>query len=104
MGPGFFRLSLASVVLASHAQRFDIGQAAVFLFFVLSGYWISRMWESKYARGRWPYATFIASRFVRLLPTFLLMNGMLFLAHALAGEHVAMTARAWIANVAMLGY
>lgn len=104
MGPGFFRLSLASLVVLSHLQRFTPGQTAVFLFFVLSGYWISRMWEDKYSQAQWPYATFIASRLTRLLPTFLLINGLMFLAHGLVGDHLVMTPHAWIANLLIIGY
>ena len=76
MGPGLFRLLLASVVIAYHYSSLGLGHAAVYLFFILSGYWVYRMWEDKYRRTRSPYLTFVASRIWRLAPVFLLCSAM----------------------------
>lgn len=76
MGPGLFRLLLASVVVAYHYSSLALGHAAVYLFFVLSGYWVYRMWEDKYCRTRNPYLTFITSRIWRLAPVFLLCSAL----------------------------
>lgn len=76
MGPGLFRLLLASVVVVYHYSSLALGHAAVYLFFVLSGYWVYRMWEDKYRRTRNPYLTFVASRIWRLAPVFLLCSAM----------------------------
>ncbi len=73
-GPGLFRLFLAWVVMASHTMVFRFGTASVYLFFVLSGYWICAMWEKKYLRCSAPYRTFMVSRFWRLIPVLLICN------------------------------
>jgi peptidoglycan/LPS O-acetylase OafA/YrhL len=74
--PGRFRLMLASIVVLHHLTRFEMGKMAVYAFFVLSGYWISQMYETKYMRASRPYAVFLASRFWRLAPVFLLVNAL----------------------------
>jgi peptidoglycan/LPS O-acetylase OafA/YrhL len=76
MGPGLFRLLLATVVVAYHYSSLALGHAAVYLFFVLSGYWVYRMWEDKYCRTRNPYLTFVTSRIWRLAPVFLLCSAL----------------------------
>jgi len=75
MAPGAFRFFLASLVVVSHYSSLGLGRAAVLLFFSLSGYWICKMWISKYARTRTPYVTYIVSRVWRLAPVFLLCSG-----------------------------
>ena len=42
--PGTFRLLLALLVVLDHFTGIMVGRAAVYLFFVLSGFWIHRMW------------------------------------------------------------
>lgn len=76
--PGFFRLCLALVVVVQHFSRLSLGDAAVCLFFVLSGYWIFVMWEKQYTHARHRYFTFIVSRFWRIVPTFLLCSAITF--------------------------
>src|ERR1039457_628074 len=66
--PGLFRLSLAFVVFVSHCTRLELGSAAVYLFFMLSGFWVRQMWSKEYAPTTAPYRTFIISRLWRLLP------------------------------------
>jgi peptidoglycan/LPS O-acetylase OafA/YrhL len=63
-GPGAFRLGLAVAVFVSHVSRIGIGRPAVVLFFMLSGYWVTRLYEG-WGRG---IATFEASRFLRIWP------------------------------------
>jgi peptidoglycan/LPS O-acetylase OafA/YrhL len=70
--PGAFRLFLAWVVVLHHFQYLALGTWSVYVFFILSGYWISRMWDRKYRSGRQPYLTFIASRYWRLWPLYVL--------------------------------
>jgi peptidoglycan/LPS O-acetylase OafA/YrhL len=48
-----------------------MGGWAVGLFFVLSGYWIARMWNEKYRLKESPYWTFVVSRWWRLAPLFI---------------------------------
>jgi len=72
--PGFFRLCLASIVVLQHFTRVSIGPSAVDVFFVLSGYWVHRMFETRYSRTPAAGPIFVASRFLRVLPMFLLFN------------------------------
>jgi peptidoglycan/LPS O-acetylase OafA/YrhL len=84
MEPGRFRLLLASVVVLHHYSHIALGNAAVLLFFALSGYWIQTMWVKTYSKSRRPYITFLTSRLWRLLPVFLLCSTLaLFLVVAL---------------------
>lgn len=76
LSPGLFRTLLALAVYFDHATRFHVGRTAVFLFFCLSGYWITQMWNSKYSQTTSPYVIFMASRFWRLLPIF--VTGVIF--------------------------
>ncbi len=39
-GPGYFRLFLAALVFLHHSSRLHLGTFAVYIFFILSGYWI----------------------------------------------------------------
>lgn len=73
-GPGALRLILALFVVVHHVSRVALGTAAVYVFFVLSGFWIWRMWTSKYSLARSPYNTFIISRVWRLMPVFLFVS------------------------------
>jgi peptidoglycan/LPS O-acetylase OafA/YrhL len=72
--PGLFRLFLSLVVFFSHTSRFNLGPTAVFVFFLLSGFWIYKMWTAKYSRATAPYFTYITSRVWRLMPVFLLCS------------------------------
>ena len=65
LGPGQFRVILAILVVFSHMSDFEIGRPAVFVFFMLSGYWVLRMYEQKY-RPTAPAWVFYLSRFMRI--------------------------------------
>lgn len=69
--PGLFRIVLALLVMINHTMPVKFGALAVYLFFMLSGYWCYRMWFSEYRATRSPYLVFIASRAWRLLPVYL---------------------------------
>jgi peptidoglycan/LPS O-acetylase OafA/YrhL len=72
--PGIFRLILALLVVLYHTIGFlPIGPFSVYVFFVLSGYWIFRMYVEKYSKFENPYATFVKSRLYRLMPVYLLI-------------------------------
>lgn len=73
-GPGLYRLLLAFAVVIHHTTRLSVGPTAVYLFFILSGYWIAATWSGKYAKQPNAYLNFIKGRFVRLLPLFILAN------------------------------
>jgi peptidoglycan/LPS O-acetylase OafA/YrhL len=70
LGPGAFRVFLASVVVLHHSFPLRAGSAAVYVFFILSGYWITKMWQSRYIKTRNSYLTFVVSRWWRLAPVF----------------------------------
>jgi peptidoglycan/LPS O-acetylase OafA/YrhL len=68
--PGFLRLFLASTVVLQHARICALGSWAVEIFFVLSGYWVSRMWWERYRQRPNALAVFFTSRFWRLWPVY----------------------------------
>jgi peptidoglycan/LPS O-acetylase OafA/YrhL len=70
--PGAFRLLLAMLVFVHHFSSFGVGTAAVLIFFILSGFWLQRMWSNKYVHVRSPYLTYLVSRLWRLTPVMLL--------------------------------
>jgi len=84
--PGLFRIFLACVVFAQHSTWLLLGDAAVLLFFGLSGYWIAAIWEKDYAATNAPVLTFYVSRAWRLLPAFWIANLFAILIAALRGE------------------
>jgi peptidoglycan/LPS O-acetylase OafA/YrhL len=108
--PGAYRLFLALMVLVSHSSRFDLGPWAVFSFFVLSGYWIYRMWDEKYSRIEGGVIAFYKSRFWRLFPVFWMANLLLITANALFGIRGAYgilaksTFHTIFSNLLILGY
>jgi peptidoglycan/LPS O-acetylase OafA/YrhL len=100
------------IVLVCHSSRFDLGDWAVYSFFILSGYWIFRMWQEKYSRTAGPVATFYFSRVVRLLPVFWTANLLSALVQRgldagfldLAGWSAGGIGHALLANFFILGY
>lgn len=64
--PGLFRVVLAMIVCVSHLSRLDVGQMAVFIFFMLSGFWSVRMYHEKYMHLPSPRTTFWIARFLRI--------------------------------------
>ncbi|MDB5458164.1 MAG: acyltransferase [Caulobacter sp.] len=102
-GPGLFRLTLAILVFAHHISRIAIGQAAVYVFFALSGYWVTTMWSRKYSATRQPYLTFLTSRLWRVLPVFLLISAGMLLWRP-EGHTSAITPHLLFSQMTMLGY
>ncbi|WP_310474774.1 acyltransferase [Sandarakinorhabdus sp.] len=80
-GPGALRLLLALVVLVSHMSALNIGRPAVVLFFVLSGYWVSRRWHS----SNQSITGFVMGRFLRVWPLFALVSGVTWLMFGAVG-------------------
>lgn len=73
MGPGLFRLILAMFVVIEHAWApLELGGAAVMLFFVLSGYWITSVIQRRYSVIDGGHAIFLLARLWRLYPAFLI--------------------------------
>ena len=65
------------MVVLQHASVFALGHWAVIVFFMLSGYWVTAMWERSYRKTRAPYFTFMVSRYWRLLPVYLTCYGLI---------------------------
>lgn len=74
MTPGLFRLFLASLVLVHHSFPLRLGALAVGMFFILSGFWVARMWRSSYSKMPRPLIAFYASRWWRLAPLFVIVQ------------------------------
>ena len=72
IGPGSLRLILAGIVLVSHLSALNIGRPAVVLFFVLSGYWVSRRWLEA-GDGVMGFAV---ARLLRIWPLFALISAL----------------------------
>ncbi|MGB3619096.1 MAG: acyltransferase [Catalinimonas sp.] len=69
--PGTLRLVLALLVVVHHLTRyFFLGPFAVYVFFILSGYWVSKMWAERYRHARGPLLTFWLSRCWRIYPLY----------------------------------
>lgn len=68
--PGLFRLALALAVVTSHLSVLEIGRVAVLMFFYLSGFWVTRLWETRYSPNR--LMTFYGSRWFRIWPLYFL--------------------------------
>lgn len=57
------------MVFVSHMSRFEIGRLGVALFFVLSGYWISHLWDRQTGDNR--VGIFFINRFLRIWPLYI---------------------------------
>jgi peptidoglycan/LPS O-acetylase OafA/YrhL len=80
MKPGMFRLFLAVLVVLHHGLRiFPVGTFAVYAFFILSGYWVSRMWNEFYIKKDNAFLLFMYSRVFRLYPLYLLCTAIMLL-------------------------
>jgi len=74
--PGTIRFILALIVVIGHAAPswIFIGHFAVICFFILSGYWISKLFDQQYSKLEKPVLVFYISRIWRLLPLLLLFT------------------------------
>ena len=80
MQPGFFRLFLAVLVVIYHALRsLPFGMFDVYTFFILSGYWVSKMYDEFYSQKRNAVILFLYSRVLRLYPLYLLCTVLMLL-------------------------
>jgi peptidoglycan/LPS O-acetylase OafA/YrhL len=106
--PGAFRLFLALVVFAHHLSSFDFGLYAVYVFFVLSGFWLHSMWVGRYSRTRRPYWTYLVSRVWRLAPVMVLVSAItiafLLAIGVDASELFARPLHLAVSSVVLLGY
>lgn len=107
--PGAFRLWLALVVVIHHATRIEIGKAPVLVFFALSGFWVHKVWLSRYAQTQGPWLTFIVSRWWRIVPVMVLATGMSLTVMAALGDPAVrvlleMPLRQLFSTLFLLGY
>lgn len=107
--PGAFRLWLALLIVVHHFTGIEIGKAPVLAFFFLSGFWVHRVWDSRYSKTRRPWLTFVTSRWWRIAPLLILATplaiGMQWLTHDTDLPLVASTPwRHAILPVTVLGY
>lgn len=105
--PGALRMALALAVFVHHTSKFNLGMAAVLIFFVLSGYWVATMWTQTYSHTSASYFTFLVSRVWRVAPVFALCSA---IAWALiwwrgdAPEQAGGLLHQIFSNVLILGY
>jgi len=112
--PGLLRFILASLVVVFHVARVVfVGTLAVYCFFILSGYWISLMYDNKYKKLDSPVQEFYVSRVYRLFPVYLLfaiLAAVLVMfydptaAHTVSNFSVVEKAHFWFSNLTLLGY
>lgn len=73
--PGVFRLALALIVVIYHLSKYMfLGGFAVYCFFILSGYWVVRMYSEKYNSLKMATLKFYASRIIRIYPLYIAMT------------------------------
>jgi peptidoglycan/LPS O-acetylase OafA/YrhL len=73
--PGVTRFILAMLVVISHfSNAIMLGKFAVCCFFILSGYWITAMFEHKYSKKEDSIKVFYLSRLWRLFPMYYLFT------------------------------
>lgn len=65
LAPGALRLLLAVAVFVSHVSYFNIGRPAVVVFFMLSGFWVTRLYETRPSPS---VIAFLLDRFMRVWP------------------------------------
>lgn len=71
--PGVFRVLLALFVVLYHITKYVfLGGFAVYCFFILSGYWVIKMYTEKYSKFKQPIFEFYISRIIRLYPLYIL--------------------------------
>ncbi|MEG8224076.1 acyltransferase family protein [Sphingomonas sp. HH69] len=109
INPGAFRLFLAMLVFVHHFSSLGLGAYAVYVFFVLSGFWLQRMWTERYRMTRQPYLTYMISRVWRLAPVMILVSIitiMLLLVIGIPGAKVfaANGAHLTFSSIFLLGY
>jgi len=73
--PGLTRFILALLVVISHfSNGIMLGKFAVCCFFILSGYWISSMYDKRYSKKENKLKVFYISRLWRLFPMYYLFT------------------------------
>lgn len=111
--PGLVRFVLASLVVLFHITKFVfIGELAVFCFFILSGYWVTLMYEKKYSKKKNALYVFYLSRILRLAPVYYLISFFTFIFVYLYTPEKLLFLRNfdldticfWLSNLFIIGY
>src|ERR1700744_3480377 len=112
--PGLTRFILALLVVLYHVSRYAfLGRFAVCSFFILSGYWITLMFNNKYLKKAKPLKVFYTSRLWRLLPVFYTFSILGIIVWALTdhtilpqivSEDLSDKIVFWLCNTTLLGY
>ncbi|WP_188814176.1 acyltransferase family protein [Hymenobacter cavernae] len=112
--PGLVRFILASIVVLFHvAKVVYLGTLAVYCFFILSGYWISLMYDLKYAKLNSPVQEFYTSRLYRLFPVYYLFIALTAVVtlifdfdkvRLIADMPLVKQLAFWLSNITLLGY
>jgi len=100
-------LTLALAVFLHHTTNFNIGMAAVLIFFVLSGYWVATMWAETYSKTSSAYFTYLVSRIWRVAPVFALCSAVswaLLIWRSGAPDAVGGVTHQIFSNIMILGY
>ena len=110
---GFLRFVLAFFVVTQHIMGVSyLGAAAVHVFFLISGYLMTRVMLETYGYSRLGFARFWTNRILRLLPTYLVVATITVPVLHYIGEDfgrrlvtsigVPMTLASWLQNLTML--
>ena len=105
ISPGIFRLFLATLVFVHHLSSIHIGNSAVFAFFFLSGYWVSKMYQEKYYLAKNSIISFYISRILRIFPIFILSTVLfLFFDFILNLNYINYENLTWLPNYVIFGW
>jgi peptidoglycan/LPS O-acetylase OafA/YrhL len=97
ISPGFVRCMLAFTVVLYHMSSIALGQWAVDVFFILSGFWVTLMYRRKYLRYRLSPLAFYLSRFLRLFPILLIcQTALIFFLFRAHSPEIAGVTPGWI--------
>jgi len=94
--PGLLRLFLALVVVLHHSTPLRMGGWAVYVFLILSGYWIARIWDQRYQHTRQPVMTFLISRWWRLAPVMFSCLAIIFVTYRFNGWSLPELTPFWV--------
>lgn len=97
------------LVFVHHFSGLGFGPYAVYVFFVLSGFWVQTMWTERYAKTRDPYVTYMISRIWRLAPVMALVSAITIVLLPLGGVPIEQVFAAnplhlLVSSVVLLGY
>lgn len=62
------------LVVVEHVSRFQVGKFAVMAFFILSGYWVTRVYYETYLPQNRGLSSFYTARFLRIWPLFVVVG------------------------------